>query len=60
VSHPKEFRNLPPLVWRAKPTMPPLVVDLATSGMHIEEALGLIRGLGLASFGAVWIAGTVK
>jgi hypothetical protein len=61
VSHPKEFRNLPPLVWRAKPTSPTLVVDdLATSGMHIEEALGLIRGLGLASFGAVWIAGTVK
>ena len=41
--------------------MPTLVVDdLAISGMHIEEALGLIRGLGLASFGTVWIAGTVK
>src|SRR5260370_616918 len=59
VSHPKEFRNLPPLVWRTKPAAPTLVIDdLATSGMHIEEALGLLRGLGLPSFGAVWISGT--
>ena len=61
VSHPKEFRKLPPLVWKAKPGAPALVIDdLATSGGHIEEALGMVRGLGLPAFGAVWISGTVK
>lgn len=61
VSHPKEFSKLPPLLYRDKPAAPLLVVDdIATSGWHIEEALGIIRALGLPAFGAVWIAGTVK
>jgi hypothetical protein len=61
VSHPKEFSKLPPLLYRDKPAEPVLVVDdIATSGWHIEEALGMIRALGLPAFGAVWIAGTVK
>jgi hypothetical protein len=60
-SHPKEFAKLPPLAFRHTPAAPALVIDdLATSGWHIEEALGMIRGLGLPAFGAVWIAGTVK
>jgi hypothetical protein len=37
-----------------------VIDDLATSGWHIEEALGMIRALELPAFGAVWIAGTVK
>jgi hypothetical protein len=61
VSHPKECKKLPPLQWRAKPDTPVLVIDdLASSGFHIEEALGLVRGLGLPAFGAVWISGNVK
>ena len=61
VSHPKEFSKLPPLMYRDKPAAPVLVVDdIATSGWHLEEALGMIRELGLPAFGAVWIAGTVK
>lgn len=61
VSHPKEFSKLPPLQYRDKPAAPMLVVDdIATSGWHVEEALGMIRALGLQAFGAVWIAGTVK
>jgi hypothetical protein len=61
VSHPKEFRKLPALLFAATPTAPVFVIDdLASSGWHIEEALGRIRELGLPAFGAVWIAGTVK
>lgn len=61
VSHPKEFRKLPALTFNATPIAPVLVVDdVATSGWHIEEALGRIRDLGWPAFGAVWIAGTVK
>jgi adenine/guanine phosphoribosyltransferase-like PRPP-binding protein len=49
------------LTWRTKPCSPVLIIDdLATSGWHMEEALGLIRGLGLAGFGIVWISGTVQ
>jgi hypothetical protein len=61
VSHPKEFKKLPPLVLKSLPAVPVLVVDdLATSGWHIEEALGRICAFGQPAFGAVWIAGTVK
>jgi hypothetical protein len=59
-SHPKEFRKLPPLVWRSKPYSPVLIIDdLATSGWHMEEALGRVRDLQQPSFGVVWISGTV-
>src|SRR5271156_3364925 len=55
-SHPKEFRKLPPLIWHEKPTGPLLIVDdVATSGWHIEEALGRVRDLGLPALGLVWI-----
>jgi hypothetical protein len=61
VSHPKEFAKLPALAWQCQPEQPVLVIDdIATSGWHIEEALGRIRGRGLAAVGAVWLAGTVK
>ena len=69
VSHPKEFKKLPPLIFKAKPadlkgspkpTGVLVIDDLATSGGHMEEALGRIRELGLPAFGAVWIAGNVK
>jgi hypothetical protein len=59
-SHPKEFRKLPSLVWRTKPCSPVLIIDdLATSGWHMEEALGRVRDLQLPSFGIAWISGTV-
>jgi hypothetical protein len=61
VSHPKEFKKLPALKWQNMPATPVLIIDdLATSGWHIEEALGMIRNLGLPAFGAVWICRTVK
>lgn len=61
VSHPKEFRDLPALTFRSTPVGPLLVIDdLATSGWHMEEALGMARALGLPAFGAVWISGTMK
>jgi hypothetical protein len=61
VSHPKEFRKLPPLEFKVKPSRPLLIIDdIATSGFHIEEALGKARGLGLPAFGAVWISGETK
>src|SRR5262249_25718880 len=51
VSHPKEFRKLPPLQWVRRPDGPMLVIDdIATSGWHIEEALATIRGLGVSAF----------
>jgi hypothetical protein len=61
VSHPKEFKKLPPLMLKSTPTTPVLVIDdIATSGWHIEEALGRLREQGVSAFGTVWIAGNVK
>lgn len=61
VSHPKGFRDLPALTFKSTPAGPVLVIDdLATSGFHMEEALGMVRSLGLPAFGAVWISGAVK
>lgn len=59
-SHPKEFRKLPSLAWHHQPAGPVLVIDdVATSGWHLEEALGRLRELGLPALGLVWISGTV-
>lgn len=61
VSHPKEFKKLPALRWNHEPAGPVLVIDdLATSGWHMEEALGRIRALGVAAFGVVWLAGEAR
>lgn len=58
VSHPKEFRNLPPLAWCADPIGRTLVVDdIATSGWHLKEAIDLIRMRGFAASALVWIGG---
>jgi hypothetical protein len=44
VSHPEEFRRLPPLDMRARPIGATLVIDdVATSGWHTEEALTTLR-----------------
>lgn len=60
VSHPKEFKNLPPLVWKVVPeTFTIIVDDIATSGWHLEEALNALRGRGIGSMALAWIGGTV-
>jgi hypothetical protein len=57
VSHPKEFRRLPPLEMLAKPIGATLVIDdVATSGYHIWEALTALRALGLPAAGIAWIS----
>jgi hypothetical protein len=57
VSHPKEFRRLPPLDMLAKPIGATLVTDdVATSGWHMEEALTALRGLGVPAAGIAWIS----
>jgi len=57
VSHPKEFRKLPPLEMLAKPIGATLVVDdVATSGYHMEEALTALRALGISAAGIAWIS----
>jgi hypothetical protein len=49
------------LIFKITPAAPTLIIDdLATSGWHIEEALGRVRDLGLPAFGAVWLSGVVK
>lgn len=61
VSHPKEFAKLPPLTRLAQPSGPALVIDdVATSGWHIEEALGALRGAGVPAFGLAWLSGDVR
>lgn len=61
VSHPKEFRNLPPLQLQPGIAGPILLVDdVATSGWHMEEAANVLRTFGHPVFGAVWISGAVK
>ena len=60
VSHPKEFRKLPPLRQIADPVSSMILIDdLATSGWHIEESLTALRSLGASTSGFVWIGGTV-
>lgn len=60
VSHPKEFRNLPPLEWQDKPQGPVLLLDdLATSGWHLEEAVTLLREVTAPVSAIAWIGGTV-
>ncbi len=61
VSHPKEYRKLPPLERISVP--PPsllLIDDLATSGWHLEESLRALRELGSAASAFTWISGTVS
>lgn len=61
VSHPKEFAKLPPLEWLAMPPGYTLVVDdVATSGWHLEEAVGALRAHGLPALGVAWIGGEVQ
>jgi len=61
VSHPKEFRRLPPLERIADPCASMILVDdLATSGWHIEESLTALRGLGASASAFVLITGAVK
>jgi len=60
-SHPKEFRDIPPLDMVRRPDGPVLVVDdISTSGFHMEEALGRLRAEGLAAMGIVMVAGAVQ
>ena len=60
VSHPKEFRKLPPLRQIADPVSSMILIDdLATSGWHIEESLTALRCLGASTSAFVWIGGTV-
>jgi hypothetical protein len=48
-------------VWCEQPDRAVVLVDdIATSGWHIEEAQGMVRGRGLPAFGAVWISGTIR
>lgn len=59
-SHPKEFHRLPPLEWLQDPDRPVLIVDdVVTSGAHMEEALGAVRGKGQTALGIAWIGGSV-
>ena len=59
-SHPKEFRNLPPLEWLNVPDRFTVVVDdISTSGWHLEETLGALRGSGVPSMAIAWIGGEV-
>lgn len=61
VSHPKEYRKLPPLDQIADPLSTMLVIDdLAVSGWHIEESLLALRRGGASASGLVLISGTGK
>jgi hypothetical protein len=60
VSHPKEFKKLPPLHRIADPLPSMIVVDdLSVSGWHVEESLLALRRLGVAASAVVWISGSV-
>lgn len=60
-SHPRRFDRLGPLTWRERPAGPVLLVDdLATTGLHVAQALGALRGEGCAALAVVWISGEVK
>jgi len=59
-SHPKEFKKLPPLKVKKKPQRPVIVVDdIATSGWHLEEAMLSLRDIGVSTFAAAWVSGTL-
>jgi hypothetical protein len=60
VSHPKEFKKLPPLRQVADP-LPSMIIidDLSVSGWHIEESLLALRRLGVAASAVAWISGSV-
>jgi len=61
VSHPARNARLPGLDWVARPSGPVLVIDdVATTGAHLEEALGAARAAGVPALGAVWISGDVR
>jgi len=61
VSHPKENSRLPPLTWQATPaTMTIVIDDIATSGWHLEEAVGALRGEGIPAIAIAWIGGSVR
>ena len=60
VSHPKEFKKLPPLHQVADPLPSMIVVDdLSVSGWHIEESTLALRRVGAAASAFVWISGSV-
>ncbi len=60
-SHPQKYTRLPPLVVKTRPTGPVILIDdLATTGLHMEEALGALRHLGIATFGIVWLSGDMR
>lgn len=60
-SHPQRYARLGPLIWRDRPTGPVLLVDdVATTGLHVEQALGALRGEGIPALAMVWISGDVK
>jgi len=57
VSHPKEFRRIPPLDMIAKPIGATLIIDdVATSGFHMEEAIKALRSLNIPAAGVAWIS----
>lgn len=60
-SHPRRNLGLPPLRWRVMPAGPVLLVDdVATSGWHLEEALGMLRTAGVPAVGVAWIGPAVR
>jgi len=57
-SHPRQVMELPPLRRIAIPDRMCVVVDdLATSGWHLEEALGNLRSQGVPALGLAWLGG---
>lgn len=57
-SHPKEFDRLPPLEIIDVPPSPCVVIDdIATSGLHICEAVAALRSAGCSAVGLVWCSG---
>ncbi len=60
VSHPKENMKRPPLKLKPGITLPGpclLLDDVATSGAHLEEGVGLLRTLNEGVFAMAWIGG---
>jgi hypothetical protein len=60
-SHPQRSARLGALVRRERPPGPVLLVDdPATTGLHVEQALGALRGEGVPALAMVWISEDVK
>jgi hypothetical protein len=60
--HPAECKFLgPAILVDCNPAQLVIVVvdDVATSGWHLEDALGVLRAAGFRSLGIAWISGTV-